>query len=193
MKLNQYACALEQALIQSLEHQKSQASALGEYVEYVGNVVDLLKALGAEREGMRNILSDPDTLADYVKGFFGPEGPCPVQTPGEQARQALVEGAVTPNSRLMPAGNPEAFMDPQFAAAMQQAQGQQPQQVQPQPVQRPVMPMPAPGGGPAGMAGSSEALWEQFSQMMDVDPANAWQVLSAMPQDALRTKIIAVE
>jgi hypothetical protein len=62
-KLNTYACSLEDALLESLEKQRSQAEQIRQYTAYV--------------EKAQRILSDPDALLDYVKGFFGPEGPYP--------------------------------------------------------------------------------------------------------------------
>lgn len=195
-KLNQYATRLEDALIQSLDHQKAQAEALGQYVEYVGNVVELLKGLEVEREATRHILTDPNALTEYVEGFFGEGGPYPVATPGDQARQALLDGAITPDSRLMPSADPNAFVPPEMRAAAQRGDvfigGQQ---VQPQPQQnapfRPTMPMPVPGSG-GGQVHPEEA-WSTFSQTMAAKPENAWQVLDAMGPDALRAKVFAVE
>ncbi|MDM7954745.1 MAG: hypothetical protein QUV07_16225 [Cyanobium sp. CZS 25K] len=63
VKLNTYACAVEDALLESLAHQRT--------------LQQRLTAATDEREQMLGILTDPDRLIAYVCGFFGPEGSCP--------------------------------------------------------------------------------------------------------------------
>ena len=69
--LNQYACAVEDALIEQVK--RTQAQSL------------LLEAAGEERAAMNLMLTDPDILADYVNDFFGPNGPYPTPTEREMA------------------------------------------------------------------------------------------------------------
>ena len=69
--LNQYACAVEDALIEQVQR--------GQHMDL------LLNAAGEERSAMNIMLTDPDVLADYVNDFFGPEGPYPTETPEETA------------------------------------------------------------------------------------------------------------
>ena len=69
--LNQYACAVEDALIEQVQR---------------GNSMNLmLEAAGEERAAMNIMLTDPDVLADYVNDFYGPEGPYPTMTAEEEA------------------------------------------------------------------------------------------------------------
>ena len=69
--LNQYACAVEDALIEQVQR---------------GNSMNLtLEAAGEEHAATNLILTNPDVLADYVNEFFGPNGPYPTNTPEEQA------------------------------------------------------------------------------------------------------------
>ena len=68
--LNNYACAVEDALIEQV--QRGQSMNL------------MLEAAGEERTAMNIMLTDPDVLADYVNEFFGPEGPYPTETAEEQ-------------------------------------------------------------------------------------------------------------
>ena len=75
--LNQYACAVEDALI--------------EQVHRGNNLNTLLEAAGEERAAMNLMLTDPDILADYVNGFYGPEGPYPTETPDEAAARQNYE------------------------------------------------------------------------------------------------------
>ena len=69
--LNQYACAVEDALIEQVQRGNSMSH--------------MLDAAGEERAAMNVMLTDPDVLADYVNDFFGPEGPYPTETPEETA------------------------------------------------------------------------------------------------------------
>ena len=63
--LNDYACKIEDSLIQT-NNQLQEA-------------VGLLKEMSAEHKAYEKILTDPDVLADYTCEFFGPEGPYPVE------------------------------------------------------------------------------------------------------------------
>jgi hypothetical protein len=69
--LNQYACAVEDALIEQVQAVQSQSL--------------MLEAAGEERAAMNLMLTDPDVLADYVNDFYGPEGPYPTPTAEEAA------------------------------------------------------------------------------------------------------------
>jgi hypothetical protein len=67
--LNQYACAVEDALIEQVQRGQSQSL--------------MLEAAGEERAAMNLMLTDPDVLADYVNDFYGPNGPYPTPTQEE--------------------------------------------------------------------------------------------------------------
>ena len=75
--LNQYACAVEDALIEQVQRGNS--------------MVHTLDAAGEERAAMNVMLTDPDVLADYVNDFYGPEGPYPTETPEETASREQYE------------------------------------------------------------------------------------------------------
>ena len=75
--LNQYACAVEDALIEQVQRGNS--------------MVHLLDAAGEERTAMNIMLTNPDVLADYVNDFFGPNGPYPTETPDETAAREQQE------------------------------------------------------------------------------------------------------
>jgi uncharacterized lipoprotein NlpE involved in copper resistance len=178
VKLNTYACQVEDALLQSLQHQHNQAQALTQQHEYITRVQDVLAAATADREAMLQILTEPDQLSDYTQRFFGPEGPYPIETPAEQAQRSLAEGMVDMNSPLMPyAGNPR--MDAGY------------EQPAPQQFQRPQMPMPNPSGGQR-LAGNGN-VWNQFSSLMDTNPADAWKVLNQAGPEDVRAKILFME
>lgn len=75
--LNNYACAVEDALI--------------EQVQTVQNQSLLLEAAGEERSAMNLMLTDPDVLANYVNDFYGPNGPYPTETAAETAARQQYE------------------------------------------------------------------------------------------------------
>ncbi len=80
--LNQYACAVEDALIEQVQNGQQQSAQFN-------------LAFGAaqeERNAMNVMLTDPDILADYVNDFYGPNGPYPTPTEQEEA-QAFQENA----------------------------------------------------------------------------------------------------
>ena len=77
--LNQYACAVEDALIEQVQRAQSQSL--------------LLEAAGEERAAMNLMLTDPDILADYVNDFYGPNGPYPTPTERELAEMQQYEAA----------------------------------------------------------------------------------------------------
>jgi hypothetical protein len=70
--LNNYACAVEDALIEQVGR---------------NSTMDLmLDAASEERSAMNIMLTNPEVLSDYVLGFFGPEGPYPTPSSSEQAQ-----------------------------------------------------------------------------------------------------------
>ncbi len=141
---------MEDALIEQVQRNQSQSL--------------MLESAAEERAAMNLIMTDPDVLADYVNGFFGPEGPYPTETPEEtQVRQQQEARA-------------------QFESEIQaQEQAQVPANFQ-----RPQQDMPA----RSRQANVANDFWGGFSQMMDQNPENAWQYLSQAPQGALSAKML---
>ena len=66
---------------------------------------------------------------------------------------------------------------------------QQPQQYQQQ------FDMPAPPAAQAGsqVAANPQGQWEQFGEVMNRSPENAWRYLSQMGPEALRSKLLFME
>ncbi len=148
--LNNYACAVEDALIEQVGRNQS---------------MDLmLDAAGEERAAMNLMLTDPDVLADYVNGFFGPEGPYPTDTPEEAAQRAAYEARA------------------QFEYELEQQEAR----AVPETFQRPTMDMPTPGH----QASPSRSFWGDFSSLMDNNPESAWQFLSQAPGAAFQSKML---
>jgi len=148
--LNQYACAVEDALIEQVGR---------------GNSLNtMLNAAGEERAAMNLMLTDPDILADYVNDFYGPNGPYPTETQQETAVRQNQEARA------------------QFEAEIE---AQQRNEVPPN-FQRPQMEMPERGVNQNPAAG----FWNDFSQLMDQNPENAWQYLAQAPQGALQSKMM---
>ena len=99
--LNQYACAVEDALIEQVQRANDQSL--------------VLEAAGEERAAMNVMLTNPDVLADYVNEFFGPEGPYPTPTAAEQAELNEAAARQQLESEIMAqqqAGVPAAFQRP---------------------------------------------------------------------------------
>jgi hypothetical protein len=75
--LNQYACAVEDALIEQVQRGNSMSH--------------MLESVAEERTATNIMLTDPDVLADYVNEFFGPNGPYPTETAEETAQREQFE------------------------------------------------------------------------------------------------------
>ena len=75
--LNNYACAVEDSLIEQVQRNQQMSQ--------------LIQAAGEERGALRTMLTDPDILADYVNKFYGPEGPYPTELPQETAARQQAE------------------------------------------------------------------------------------------------------
>ena len=148
--LNNYACAVEDALIEQVGRNQSM------------NV--MLDAASEERAAMNIMLTNPDVLADYVNGFFGPEGPYPTPTDAEMA---------------------EIQQQQQRQQFEQEIRAQEERQVPPN-FKRPEMNMPTPGRQQA----PQRTFWGDFSSMMDNNPEQAWQFLSQAPQQAFQNKML---
>ena len=149
--LNTYACAVEDALIEQVQRNQSQSL--------------MLEGAAEERAAMNLIMTDPDVLADYVNGFFGPEGPYPTETAAETAAREQYEARA------------------QFEAEIN---AQEQQRQVPANFQRPEMAMPTPGR----QANAANDFWGGFSQLMDNNPEQAWQYLAQAPQGAMSAKML---
>ena len=101
--LNQYACAVEDALIEQVQRGQSQSL--------------MLEAAGEERAAMNLMLTDPDVLADYVNDFYGPEGPYPTETPQEEQERLQWEARAQFEAEIQAqqqAGVPQNFQRPEM-------------------------------------------------------------------------------
>lgn len=148
--LNNYACAVEDALIEQVGRNQSM------------NL--MLDAASEERAAMNTMLTDPDVLADYVTGFYGPNGPYPTETAEETAIRE----------------DWEARQQFEYEIAQQE------QRAVPPNFQRPEMNMPTPGRAQA----PQRSFWGDFSSMMDNNPEQAWQFLSGAPAQAFQSKML---
>ena len=166
--LNDYACKVEDALIESNVK--------------LTKAVDLLKELNTEHKAYNNILTNPNVLADYTTKFFGPQGPFPVEriqaTQNAQAQQAAARAAA-------PRGAGQ--VDPRAAAAAGQVDPRA-AVAAPQRPQMPVPPSPQSKGTPTD-------FWNSFGSASDRDPQNAWKYLSAAQQnpEIFRQKLLVME
>jgi hypothetical protein len=125
----------------------------------------MLDAASEERAAMNIMLTNPDVLADYVNGFFGPKVLIQHLTAAETAQVA------------------EYRAREQFANEIaQQEERGVPHE------------LPASRNGYAySVVVSSHKLnsfWGDFSQLMDNNPENAWQYLSGAPAQAFQSKML---
>ena len=148
--LNNYACAVEDALIEQAGRN-----------QHMNLVLD---AASEERAAMNIMLTDPDVLADYVNGFYGPEGPYPTETAEEMSQR----------------------LEHEARAQFEQEIIAQEQRGVPQNFERPQMDMPTPGRQSSG----ARSFWGDFSSMMDNNPEQAWQFLAGAPQQAFQQKML---
>ena len=157
--LNNYAVQVEDALI-TTNNQLQEA-------------VGLLKELSEEHKAYEQILTNPDTLADYTCEFYGPNGPYPVEE--ESTGQYVGNAGITPQ---------------QQAAALQQQQAAAQAQADPR-FARPQMPVPP---QPQAQENAGD-FWNNFGSLADKDPANAWRYLNQAQQtpDIFRNKMLVME
>jgi hypothetical protein len=150
--LNNYACQIEDSLIQTDSQLK----------ESVG----LLQELNNEHKIYEKILTDPDILADYTVEFFGKNGPYPI--PEQQPTYQQV-GQRTPQ------------VAPQQPAPQLRAEQQQ--------FQRPQMPVPPQPQAPE----NTGDFWNNFGNLAERDPQNAWRYLNAQSPETFRSKMLVME
>jgi hypothetical protein len=142
--LNNYACQIEDSLIQTDSQLKESVS--------------LLQELNNEHKIYEKILTDPDILADYTCEFFGKNGPYPI--PDKQPTYQQV-GQQTPQTAPQQA--------PQF--------------------QRPEMPVPPQPQAPE----NSGDFWNNFGNIAERDPQNAWRYLNTQSPETFRQKMLVME
>ena len=160
--LNQYACAVEDALI--------------EQVHVTQNQNAMLEAASKERAAMNKMLTNPDILADYVNEFFGPKGPYPTPTEEEKrAAQAKRQyKQATNRDKAKRYGIEEELKQMQVRGNVPKA------------FQRPQQRMPA----RSKQVNQTQGFWNGFGQMMDNDPENAWKYLAQAPNKAFQQKML---
>ena len=175
--LNDYSCKLEDSLSKTTgQLQKG---------------VNLLKQLNTEHKAYKQILTNPNILANYTTKFFGPQGPYPVaKAQAAQAARTAPGGTVGQRPATQAPGRPAPTAQQVAAARQQQAAAQAAAGQRPAP-QRPQMPAP-----PSPQAkGTPTDFWNSFGSASDRDPQNAWKYLSAAQQnpEIFRQKLLVME
>ena len=103
--LNNYACQIEDSLIQTNAQ--------------LQEAVGLLKEMSTEHKAYEKILTDPDVLADYTCEFFGENGPYPVEDDAPAYPQAptfagqQVQNPAAPKAQVQAPTRPEMPVPPQ--------------------------------------------------------------------------------
>lgn len=102
--LNNYACAVEDALIEQVTNFQKQSQ--------------IVAGMGKQNHAMNVMLTDPDVLADYVNEFYGANGPYPTETPQEEAArketEARAQFAAEIEAQERSAQVPASFQRPQM-------------------------------------------------------------------------------
>ena len=125
----------------------------------------VLDAASEERAAMNFMLTDPDVLADYVNGFYGPNGPYPTET-AEEAAQRQEHGS-TCTVRARDHCSRAAWCSSELRASSNGYAD------------------PRSCSPPA-----ARSFWGDFSSMMDNNPEQAWQFLAGAPQQAFQQKML---
>ena len=103
--LNNYACQIEDSLIQTNAQ--------------LQEAVGLLKEMSTEHKAYEKILTDPDVLADYTCEFFGENGPYPVEDDAPAYPQAptfagqQVQNPAAPKAQAQAPTRPQMPVPPQ--------------------------------------------------------------------------------
>ena len=103
--LNNYACQIEDSLIQTIAQ--------------LQEAVGLLKEMSTEHKAYEKILTDPDVLADYTCEFFGENGPYPVEDDAPAYPQAptfagqQVQNPAAPKAQAQAPTRPQMPVPPQ--------------------------------------------------------------------------------
>jgi hypothetical protein len=178
--LNQYACVVEDALL-------NQAQQTADTLKQLQGAHTVIQAAAEDNAALRTILTNPKLLAQYTNEFFGPQGPYPVETARDRlaAEVRAGEAAFNPAAaaafaqRSASSARPIERQAPPAAAPQPQLQPPRPAQ---QSYERPRMDVPAPG--PQQGAGGGDAL-SIFSAMFAKDPARAAAYLhqAVRPED----------
>lgn len=128
--------------------------------------VGLLQELNNEHKIYEKILTDPDVLADYTCQFFGENGPYPVQG------QAKAQPTYQQVGQQTIQNAPQVVPDPQAAQ-----------------YRRPEMPVPPQPQAPEN-AGD---FWNNFGNIAERDPQNAWRYLNTQSPETFRQKMLVME
>ena len=147
--------------------------------------------MNTEHKAYKQILTNPNILANYTTKFFGPQGPYPVaKAQAAQAARTAPGGTVGQRPATQAPGRPALTAQQVAAARQQQAAAQAAAGQRPAP-QRPQMPAP-----PSPQAkGTPTDFWNSFGTASDRDPQNAWKYLNAAQQnpEIFRQKLLVME
>jgi len=203
--LNEYSCTLEDALL----------TRYSQLEESVG----LLQELAQEHQAYEAILTDPDILADYTCEFFGPNGPYPVEQPAEDNGFYDAQGYYYDSQGYYDldgtyyyddyynANNPEVYnnannaaVDPAYAygqetyydpAAYAAQTSYEASYDNSNYLERPSLPVPP---HPENTV-DGQSFWNNFGNVAERDPANAWRYLSAAQRNpnVFRQKLLVMD
>jgi hypothetical protein len=160
--VNQFACELEAGLV---------------------NMAGQLEATESQMAAARQLMTDPNLLAQYVMEFYGPEGPYPVDEAKEQLAAMQQSQQFDYNYRQEPSYDPRIQPD---GAGLDSTTSRL---VDPIGYQRPSFPAPPQSAG-AGQNVDISMLGQAYQQ----NPAEAWKIVDYLQNaGAFRGTVLAMD
>jgi hypothetical protein len=105
--LNRYACTVEDALLNQAQQTVAALQRVEQLEQAMEDARTVIVAAAEDNAAYHAILTTPQTLAEYTSGFFGPEGPHPVET----SRDRLAAEVAMEDARYAPS---EQYLRPQM-------------------------------------------------------------------------------
>jgi type II secretory pathway pseudopilin PulG len=90
--LNRYACVVEDALLTQAQQTAQALQQLQVTQNQLTNAHTVIEAAAEDNAAYHTLLTNPDLLSNYVKEFFGPNGPYPVETAQDRLAAEVAAG-----------------------------------------------------------------------------------------------------
>ena len=90
--LNRYACVVEDALLTQAQQTAQALQHLQVTQNQLTNAHTVIEAAAEDNAAYHTLLTNPDLLSQYVKEFFGPNGPYPVETAQDRLAAEVAAG-----------------------------------------------------------------------------------------------------
>jgi type II secretory pathway pseudopilin PulG len=90
--LNRYACVVEDALLTQAQQTAQALQHLQVTQNQLTNAHTVIEAAAEDNAAYHTLLTNPDLLSNYVREFFGPNGPYPVETAQDRLAAEVAAG-----------------------------------------------------------------------------------------------------